>query len=87
MRNCAVTVASMTELVTTEAPRVHGAAIGCPTVVHVSAVHEFNGGGELYPSGTRRRSLSHNYEWRFGAGQERLWRRGRSTFVAETKGS
>jgi hypothetical protein len=57
MRNCAVTVASMTELVTTEAPRVHGAAVGCPAVVQVSAVHEFNGGGELYPSGSRRRRV------------------------------
>jgi hypothetical protein len=49
MSNCAVMVTSMKKLMTVEAPRVHGAAVGCPTVVQVSAVHEFNGGGELLP--------------------------------------
>jgi hypothetical protein len=51
-----VTVTSMTKLMTVEASRVHGEAAGCSTVAQVSAVYEFNGGGELLPRGARRRN-------------------------------
>jgi hypothetical protein len=44
----------MTKLMSVEASRVHGAVAGCSTVAQVSAVYEFNGGGELLPCGARR---------------------------------
>jgi hypothetical protein len=53
MSNRAVTVTSMTKLMTVEASRVHGAAAGCSTVAQVSTVYEFNGGSELLPCGAR----------------------------------
>jgi hypothetical protein len=54
MSNRAVTVTSMTKLMTVEASRVHGAAAECSTVAQVSAVLEFNGGDEFLPCGARR---------------------------------
>ncbi|AQK52635.1 hypothetical protein ZEAMMB73_Zm00001d050512 [Zea mays] len=56
MSNHAVTVTSMTKLMTVKASRVHGAAAGCSTVAQVSAVLEFNGGGEFFPCGAQRRN-------------------------------
>jgi hypothetical protein len=54
MSNRAVTVALMTKLMTVEASRVHGSAARFSTVAQVSAVLEFNGGGEFLPCGARR---------------------------------
>ena len=56
MSNRAGTVTSMVKLMTVEASRVHDAAAECSTVARVSAVLEFNSGGEFLLCGTRRRN-------------------------------